>query len=273
VDDVLSDLASPVTGDILKSQTEFASYYSPTNNWLGNLTMFNPGEAYKLRLTNPGTIIFAPSRGDGFEFDPSLYEYNMNVNGMANLNLIGEHTEEDMMVGAFIDGECRGVGTFEFNEYLHQWRVVMLVNGNTEDLGKPIEFKLLNDETGALYAGTGEQLTFIADGIIGSIEEPYDFLSTTTATSETGIDGFSLDQSKPNPTDGHVQIGFQIPVSSEVSLTFYYVNGDKALDAISEFMPAGKNEFNVDLKKLPKGVYFYELKTSDFSATKKLIKL
>jgi hypothetical protein len=272
VNNVLSDLTMEVTGDILKSQTQFSSYHSPSGSWLGNLNFFNPGEGYKLKLTNPGTIVFDPSRGDGYELDPHLYEYNMNVNGMANLSLIGEHVEEDMIIGAFIDGICRGVGTFEFNSILHEWRVVMLVNGNVEDLGKPIEFKFLNDETGAQYNADGEQLTFTADGIIGSIENPYDFFGTTTGTGDVTNDGFYLEQSKPNPTKGHVQIGFQIPVSSEVILNLYDIDGELVLGPISEVMSAGRHVMNVDLQSLPKGVYFYELKSSDFTAVKKLVK-
>ena len=271
-DDVLSDLTNAVTGDILKSQTEFASYYKPSNNWLGNLSLFNPGEGYKLKLTNPGTIIFASSRSDGFEFDPYLYEYNMNINGMANLNIIGEHVEEDMIIGAFIDGQCRGIGKFEFNNVIHQWRVVMLVNGNVDDLGKPIEFKFMNDETGAQYDATGEQLTFTADGIIGSIESPYDFFSSTTGTADGTNDGFFLEQSKPNPTKNKVQIGFQIPNQDEVILKLYDMNGVQVLETITEILPAGRHVFTVDLHDLPKGMYFYELKTAEFSAVKKLVK-
>ncbi|HZV44039.1 MAG TPA: fibronectin type III domain-containing protein, partial [Saprospiraceae bacterium] len=83
VNTVLSNLTNAVTGDILKSQTQFSIYHTPSVLWLGNLNFFNPGEGYKFKLTNPGTIIFSPSRSDGFELDPYLYEYNMNVNGMA----------------------------------------------------------------------------------------------------------------------------------------------------------------------------------------------
>jgi len=273
VNSVLSNLTNLVTGDILKSQTQFSAYNVPAVSWLGNLISFNPGEGYKLKLTNPGTIIFSPSRGDGFELDPYLYEYSMNINGMANLAQIGEHVEENMLIGAFIDGECRGTGSFEFNTILHQWRVVMLVNGNVADLGKPIEFRLLNDETGAQYDANGEQLTFVADGIAGSIESPYDFLGTSTAVGDLDGDGFYLEQSKPNPVKDHVQIAFQIPVSGEVTLNFYDVNGKLALGPIAESLSSGRHIFNVDLQRLTKGMYFYELKANGFSASKKLIKL
>jgi hypothetical protein len=108
VNDVLSDLTNAANGDILKSQTQFSAFNTSTSTWLGNLNFFNPGKGYKLFLTNPGVIFFDPSRSDEYETDPNLYEYNMNINGYADLSLIGESGEEDMIIGAFIDGQCRG---------------------------------------------------------------------------------------------------------------------------------------------------------------------
>jgi hypothetical protein len=274
VNDVLGDLNNVVTGNILKSQTQFSSYNQSSDSWLGNLNFFNPGEGYKLFLSNPGTIFFEPSRSDGFEANPFLYEYNMNVNGMANLNIIGEEDEEEMIVGAFIDGVCRGTGTFEYNTMLRKWRVVMLVNGNTEDLGKEIEFRFKNETTGAEYITNGDQLTFVADGIMGTIEDPYDFFGFSTATEEEETEeaAYSLEQNKPNPTSGLSQVGFQIPVASDVTLTVYDVNGIIVTQPVNKHMAAGKHSITLDMRPFAKGIYFYELKTNEFTASKKLVR-
>ena len=272
VNDVLEDLNNAVTGNILKSQNQFASFNQPTDSWLGNLNFFSPGEGYKLFLTNPGIIFFAPSRNDGYETDPNLYEYNMNINGMADLDIIGERHEEDLIVGAFIDGVCRGTGTFEFNSVLGEWRVVMLVNGNVDDLDKPIVFKFKNENTGDEYISNGQQLAFVADGIVGSIISPYDFFHLSTAVEEGNADGYHLEQSKPNPTKGIAQIGFQVPTSGKVTITVYDVTGNEIMKPVDSEMSAGKHIINLDLRALPKGMYFYELMTNDFSATKKLVK-
>src|SRR5690606_14330487 len=92
VNEVLADL-SPVGGDQLKSQYRFSGYDPVMGEWVGNLNFFTPGAGYKLKLANSGVIFFDPSRSDGYETDPYAYEYNMNVTGFADLDIVGERDE------------------------------------------------------------------------------------------------------------------------------------------------------------------------------------
>lgn len=271
VDAVLEDL-TPVTGNILKSQDRFASYDAGLDSWVGNLSFFSPGKGYKLNLSGPGAIIFDPSRGDEYGFDPYEYEYNMNVTGFADLDLIGEHVEDKMIVGAFIDGKCRGTGTMEWIDGVGEYQVLMLVNGNVADLGKSIEFRFKNEETGAEYITNGERLYFTADGLIGTVEQPYPFFTLSTGVEEVSSEGYHLEQCRPNPAGISTEIGFRIPERQQVAINLYDVPGNLIKTVVDAELSAGRHTYKVDLSELPKGVYFYEMKTSTFTGVKKLVR-
>jgi len=271
VDDVLQDL-TPVQGNILKSQFKFASYDALLDSWVGNLNFFSPGLGYKLFLSNTGNIVFQPSREDGYEVDASLYEYNMNVTGFADLDLIGERHEEDMIIGAFIDGQCRGAGKLEYIPAMGQYQALMLVNGNVADLGKHVEFKFKNETSGAEYIANGASLSFIADGLVGSVENPYEFFLFTTGSSDPFAEGYHLEQNKPNPVNGVTQIGFSLPVDDKVTIKLFDITGNPVKVLYDQSTSSGHHTVDVDLRELPNGIYFYEMKTAQFSGTKKLAK-
>jgi len=272
VNDVLAGLTS-VNGDVLKSQYRFSAFDATLQEWVGNLNFFTPGAGYKLKATNSGVLFFDPSRSDGYETDPYAYEYNMNVTGFADLDMIGEREESDFLVGAFIDGECRGTGTIDYLPVPEAYRVTMLVNGNTTDFGKPVEFRLLNEATGAEYLSNGTPLTFIADGLIGSVAQPYEFFSLSTAVdSPEGLEGYHLESSRPNPARDHATISFSLPASEAVSLILYTAAGDLVDILADGTYPVGRNTIQVDLRSLPAGIYYYELRTASFSGVKRLVK-
>jgi hypothetical protein len=196
----------------------------------------------------------------------------MNVTGIADLDLIGEREEEDFIIGAFIDGQCRGTGVLEYVEAVDDYRAVMLVNGNVSDLGKPIEFRFKNEDTGSEYIANGQTLTFVADGIMGWVEDPYPFFSFTTAVEEQSGEGYQLEQNLPNPASKSTVIGFTIPQTDHVQLNLYDLTGNVVSRVVNEVMSAGQHNVQVDLQRIPSGVYYYELKSGDFSGVKKLIK-
>jgi hypothetical protein len=58
-----------------------------------------------------------------------------------------------------------------------------------------------------------------------------------------------------------------------VTLKVYDVLGNEVATLINEEKPAGSYSINFDANKLSSGIYFYQIKVGEFTATKKLILL
>jgi photosystem II stability/assembly factor-like uncharacterized protein len=97
---------------------------------------------------------------------------------------------------------------------------------------------------------------------------------------------FKLKQNYPNPFNPSTVIGYQIPVSSNVTLKIYDVLGNEVATLVDEYKPAGKYEIEFNShsgkgRNLTSGVFFYQLlvsalqskdgKTEEFIQTKKMI--
>ena len=89
---------------------------------------------------------------------------------------------------------------------------------------------------------------------------------------------FKLEQNYPNPFNPITVIGYQLPVSGNVTLKVYDVLGNEIATLVDEYRPAGKYEveFSVGRESLPvlgSGVYFYQLRAGSFISTKKMLLL
>ena len=88
---------------------------------------------------------------------------------------------------------------------------------------------------------------------------------------------FVLKQNYPNPfgksasSAGVTTIDFTLPQKSFVRLTLYNELGETVRVLLNEQREAGFNKFSFDASNLSSGVYFYELKTKGFSASKKML--
>jgi hypothetical protein len=82
---------------------------------------------------------------------------------------------------------------------------------------------------------------------------------------------YCLNQNYPNPFNPTTTISYQLPAYSHVKLNVYDILGREVATIVNNNQPAGnyKVEFNAD--KLVSGVYFYQLKSGNFSQTKKFI--
>jgi hypothetical protein len=110
-------------------------------------------------------------------------------------------------------------------------------------------------------------------GLYGFV--PYD---TTYIGSEEleDIISFKLFQNTPNPFVGTTTISYQLPVSTNVSLSIYDVTGRLVRTLVDKEMSKGSYVIKWDSKndkgkKVAKGVYFYKLKTNNYQTSKKLI--
>jgi len=84
---------------------------------------------------------------------------------------------------------------------------------------------------------------------------------------------FILLQNRPNPFAQETIIGFQLPEATEASLTIYDIAGRVVWKQTKSY-EAGKHHIMMDKADLgATGVFYYQLSTDEYSATKKMIVL
>ncbi len=110
------------------------------------------------------------------------------------------------------------------------------------------------------------------------VYEVNDFSHLGTHSMSVGIDDngvqvetYSLSQNYPNPFNPSTQINFSLAENGFVSLIVFNMLGQKVATLISREMTSGVHNFNFDASNLSSGIYFYTLKSANFSATKKMI--
>jgi photosystem II stability/assembly factor-like uncharacterized protein len=89
---------------------------------------------------------------------------------------------------------------------------------------------------------------------------------------------YELSQNYPNPFNPSTKIGFEIPASGvinmfHVRLKIYDIRGKEVAELYNGQLQSGKYEIQWDGNDQPSGVFFYELRTDNFSQAKKMLLL
>ena len=171
------DKAQP--GDVIKSHDQFA-YFTVTGGvgrWKGSLEYMKPGEGYMLlRKAESATSFVYPFYEPGSTFidewsystaraaAPARAKATMSVSAVVE----GVEMQEGDRLVAFADGEVVGAAT--------------AVSGETADHTEPLYLSIEGDKQqgiwfaierdGEIVAATSEQMTFTANAVIGSPDEP-----------------------------------------------------------------------------------------------------
>ncbi len=80
---------------------------------------------------------------------------------------------------------------------------------------------------------------------------------------------FAVDQNSPNPFNPTTSISFTLPDADQVTVEIYNVSGQKVDTLANDFMEAGTHSVVWDASGLSNGVYFYTVKSGDFSKTRR----
>lgn len=111
----------------------------------------------------------------------------------------------------------------------------------------------------------------VAFSIPGSMKEltqgPTGIVNQTSAIA---ID-FQLNQNYPNPFNPSTNINYSIPTTQYTMLKVYDALGNEVETLVNERQTPGSYSVKFDGGKLSSGIYFYELKTENFSETKKML--
>jgi hypothetical protein len=82
---------------------------------------------------------------------------------------------------------------------------------------------------------------------------------------------YELYQNYPNPFNPSTNIKFSIPKSDFVTLNVYNLLGQKVATLVENELTAGTYNVKFDANNLNSGIYFYELRTSSYSVSRKML--
>ena len=89
-------------------------------------------------------------------------------------------------------------------------------------------------------------------------------------------DDFHLSQNYPNPFNPETEVLYTLPQTAHVSVTVYNVLGQVVSVLVNEEQPAGVYRLMWDGRsdtgeEVSSGIYFYQMRASDFSTTKRMV--
>ena len=82
---------------------------------------------------------------------------------------------------------------------------------------------------------------------------------------------YSLSQNYPNPFNPATVIDYSISQPSEVKIVVYDILGREVKTLVNEFKQTGNYKVSFDASNISSGIYFYQLMTDKFVATKKMV--
>ena len=82
---------------------------------------------------------------------------------------------------------------------------------------------------------------------------------------------YKLAQNYPNPFNPSTKISFALPKAGNVELKIYDILGREVMTLVNEFRTAGSYTVDFNAANLASGVYFYRIKSGDFTNTKKMV--
>ena len=115
------------------------------------------------------------------------------------------------------------------------------------------------------YVGTINTEVTAPDNHI--IDDP---LSVSQISSEVP-ERFNLKQNYPNPFNPSTKINFSVSKNGFVSLKVYDVSGKEIANLVSENLTPGEYEYVFSGREFNSGVYFYVLRSEEFTDTKRMV--
>ena len=219
-------------------------------------------------------------------YNAGTRQLTVNLNATALANLTGQYkvnyiiTEDNMVYPQTGNSYCTGSST-----WVHNWTVRNITNtmaGDNVNTGSwnngqviPLTFTTTLDAAWVagnckfnvvIFKDSGTLNTSeMAQGIVGNV--------VPTGIGQQGAETpnkFELSQNYPNPFNPTTNIKFSLPKDGFASLKIYNSLGQLVATYLEDYIKAGVYNAQIDGSGLSSGIYFYTLKTSDYTETKKM---
>ena len=224
-------------------------------------------------------------------YNPTDNSLNVTVTATPVNNLEGQYKisfvliENNLIYQQNHYSQCGASGYIQ--EYIHNHVVRSMLNGPTGELLNSGGYWNINQII-TTPLNTTLDPTWVADNCkivvfaykdstvlaYGTVQQAIE----ESVTGVTGISGnteapgnYALSQNYPNPFNPVTNIKFTIPKDGIVSFKIYDARGIVVENYVNDFLQKGTYNVQFDGSNLSSGVYFYELRTSEFTDTKRML--
>jgi hypothetical protein len=144
-----------------------------------------------------------------------------------------------------------------------------------EGMRIPFDVAINDADGGGVRQGI---MTFSPNNEDNSWQSPTNWMYTWVGNrSVLGIEDkqvaytYSLEQNYPNPFNPTTTIYYSLEKPGKVSLVIYNALGQKIATLVDGYKNAGTHSITFDARNFASGIYFYHIKSGNFSATRKMV--
>lgn len=227
---------------------------STAGTWSNPAFPMIPGQGYMVNWGREDELILNKKSEDPdlWQVNRKKFQHQMIFVAMIRINGVMSLNEYDR-IGAFVDGECRGVANLVYYEDVNRYLVFLRVYSNTP--GEVVTFKMLDWDQDLVFDAI-QQFSFQPGGTLGYIWEPFIFSTgyLTGVPRKYEVEGACVVY--PNPFSNELNIRIESSQNEQVEIQLYDQTGRKLFNQPQTIR---KGEQTVTLQtlseNLPDGVY------------------
>lgn len=209
---------TPTANDLIKGQNSSATFYD-NYGWFPTSFALTPGQGYMYlsNATESKTLTYSIGRGDNelvkaperiWTNDEHAFAGNLTV--MAVVAIDGEEQRsEELELGAFVGGECRGSAVLVYFEPTDRWYAILTIAGEE---GEEINFAVINRRKANTDARSINRVVFVENAVIGNLDQPYEVNFSTTDALRV----------YPNPVERNEAFTLDIPSDEKAAEVFVF---------------------------------------------------
>lgn len=281
-DDVTNELMFTITFSGLSAPTTASHYHGPALPGVNAGVLINFGPAgFPIGVTSGShsdTLIL--TAGQETQLLDGLWYANIHTSSLPGGELRGQMDQGTLPVElASLSSLISG------NNVTLNWSTASEVNNSGFEIQRSISSS--NDWTvagfvaGRINSSTPSKYTYTDRNIaVGSynyrlkqidVNGNFEYFNLQNEVIVGIPSEFRLAQNYPNPFNPVTKIMFDIPVSGNVTLKVFDINGREVLTLVNETKNAGYYSTDFNAANVSSGIYYYTINANGFSSTKKMM--
>ncbi len=227
-----NDLESALSGimnNIIQVKDLTKSYDPTVPSYLNTLTTMIPNNGYWIKSNATTNLLYpAPTNipklasdnekeNSSISWSPTIYANSMVFYGKMDLDNL--KINEDDIVGAFVNNECRGIGYII--EHENEKYITIVINGIEKE---NVKLKAYNKNNNKIYEIKSE-FNYVPGKIVNEIHTITDSNEQTDGFANTPV-STNLFPSYPNPFNATTNVVFSIHKHTQVIINIYTINGE-----------------------------------------------